>query len=115
MEEANQFDPGIDSLWQFPSLTSNLPACSQPRVTAAMGNVVHRNKELWDEMHCQAGFGDLGWGLEKPEQQGDICLAAPAAETPSAWGSVPSAVNRQKWSLFHLNSGLKNTKIKPAT
>lgn len=74
-----------------------------------MGNVVHRNKELWDELHCQAGFGDLGC-LEKPEQQGDICLAAPAAETPSAWGNVelsmglcPISSYKQKW-LFHLHN-----------
>lgn len=74
-----------------------------------MGNVAPRNKALWNDLHCEAGFGDLGWSLEKPEQQGDICLAARAAETASVWGNTWNC-HKHKWCLFHLhNSGLKST------
>lgn len=85
MEDANQ---EWTLCMSSPPLISNFPACSQLSVTAAVGNVAHRNKELWHELHCEAGSGDLEWSLERPEQKGDICLAGPAAETASAWGNV---------------------------
>ena len=71
-----------------PSYTSNFPACYQFGVTAVMGNVAHRKKELLNDSHHEAGFGDLGWSLERLKWLGDVCLATPVAETPSALCNV---------------------------
>lgn len=87
-----------------------------------MGNVAHRKNELLNDSHHEAGFGDLGWSLERLKWQGDICLATPIAETPSAlcnvWNRVrdhiPSAVTNGTGHFCHLhNLGFKSTKKIP--
>lgn len=48
----------------------------------------------------EAGFGDLGWSLERLKWPRDICLATPAAKTPSALCNV--------WVRDHIPSAVTN-------